>query len=310
MTNTDTNPNPNTEAEPKAGANEGATSKSPILLSSSESQGQVIAKVKAELEGARRIFDNGEAAFTAAAKISEIEGMNLPILVAGVGNVSTLTELPDWAVGRTAVAAVGVRRDKTNGFRAIAIFPVPTVEDYDADSVGHDWLDKIAVKETSHVAFRALRNVPDSSDSLAALEEASKRMPVTVSDYAEVHRAAGGIDLNAFNTVWTSLRRALIDEYPQLKAALPGKGEIINSVRSKSYAEREYGDLESQGLFVFIGESVINMCAGLKDEKTKEPAPVDASEVQDWLDGRDTLTIAPAERQELTTSLDLTQLKF
>jgi hypothetical protein len=287
-----------------------STAKAPLLLKSNESDAKILEKVKTLLEGHRHIYESGEAAFKQLQTISEIEGMSLPILVAGHGNVSTLEAMPDWATGRVGVSLLGVKKEKTSGARAIVIMPVPTVEDYDADSAGHDWLDKIVVKETSHVAFRALRNVPDTSESIAELEQAAQRMPVTVTDYAEQHRATAAISLEAFNTVWPALRQMLLKEWPALKTALPAKSEIINAIRSKSYATREYADLESQNLFPFIGDAVVKMCGDLKDEKTGQPAPVDASEVEDWLESREALNIAPKERQALTTTLDLAQFKF
>lgn len=272
--------------------------------------------IKAALGGSRKVFDSFEDAIAKVeaitAKLAEIgETTQIPVIAAGVGDLAKVESMDDpklkWADGtyKIALGYLGLKRPKEEGgmaARALVLYPVPTVEQYIESDAGNDWLTKIATKETGHVAYRSLRNVPVES-GVEALYQTAERIPTTAAEFAEEQRAAG-LDTSAFDAVWKHLRADLVKAYNSLRESLPAKGEVINCIRSKSYAVAEYPDLEENELFEFIGKIAIELVNALEDDD------LDVSEIEAWLQSRDSLNIPPKERKQLETKLDLSAFKI
>ena len=270
-----------------------------------------IAAVKEVLGGQRKTFKSFDDAIAKVSAIGEKltelgDSTQLPVIAAGVGDLSKVESMDDerlaWAKGEYAVGVgfLGLKRPASEGgmaIRGIVIFPVPTVEQYINSDAGNDWLTKIATKETAHVAFRALRNV-DASAGVEALYQTAMRIPKSADEFAEEQRASG-LDTGAFDQVWAGLRKEVIKAFPALKESLPAKGEVINCIRSKSYAEAEYPDLESQDIFLFLGKAAHQFAQALEDDE------VDAGELESWIESRGAINIPPKERKTLDAKIDL-----
>lgn len=278
---------------------------------------KTIESIKSLLNGSRKVFPDFEKAMesvqTISAKVAEMTQQEIAVVAANVGDLSTVESMEDeriaWATSgeyQIAVGFLGVKRPASEGgmaIRALVVFPMPSVAQYLDSDDGNDWLSKIVMKETAHVAFRNLRNV-DASAGLEALYQTAARIPTTVAEFAAEQRESG-LDASAFNAVWSHLRKEVVKSFPSLKEALPTKPEVINSIRSASYAEAEYPDLESAGIFAFLG----NAAYQLADALTGADA-VDADEIASWVESRDTYKIAPKERKTLDTKLDLSSFNI
>lgn len=267
-------------------------------------------KSKDGLNGYRATFDNFEAA---VAKVNSLINLaathagerarTLPVIVAGhAGPATTLEEIPAWGADRVGVSLMTVKQKAATGVRALVVYPMPSVDAYMNDSNGSDWLTKVADKETSHVAFRHLRNVAET-DSLAMLYSTAGRMPVTVDAYAQETRE-GGLDASSFNEVWGDLRKAINQRLPEIGKALPQRAEVIKAIRSKSYAiEAGYADLERRSIFVFIAQKAIELID--RTNEADAASELETSEIESWVAGRETLNLQVPARQELTGDVDL-----
>lgn len=270
-----------------------------------------IAAVKEVLGGTRKTFKSFDDAIAKVeaigAKLAELDdSTQLPVVAAGVGDLAKVESMDDerltWAKGEylIGVGLLGLKRPASEGgmaIRGIVVFPVPTVEQYINSDAGNDWLTKIATKETAHVAFRALRNV-DPAAGVEALYQTAMRIPKSADEFAEEQRASG-LDTSAFDQVWADLRKQVIKAFPALKESLPAKGEVVNCIRSKSYAVAEYPDLESQDVFEFLGKAAHQFAQTLEDDE------VDAGELESWIESRGVINIPPKERKTLDAKIDL-----
>lgn len=202
---------------------------------------------------------------------------------------------------QVAISTVGSRVDVSNekkvvGIKGIVLFPMPTLDAYIADKAGRDWLEKVATKESAHVAFRAYRE----SESVEEFLTAHERAPKTLADYVTEAERSGGVDTEVFDTVWKSLRPRIGKDRPDIAQFLTGinKPDIIKSIRSTAYAteDEQTNALEKAGVWKWIAALAI---------KGAESAGMDASSIKDWVANRDELKLTrPAKK-----ALDLTALE-
>lgn len=245
------------------------------------STGGVMRKVYDSIDEAKAAFEKGKT-------LAEKEG--LPVVSVDESKFDGM---------QAAVAVVGARKRNSkgtmdSGIRALVLFPVPTAEQFIESA--RDWVAKIAEKEAAHVAFRNLRNAESDDELIQAVD----KMPVTVEEYVASHRGGEGIDTETFDAIWSDARKFLKEKMPALADLLPQKGEALKALRSKEYAESDpqLAPLEERGVFAFLGKFLIQVAEAWQDDKG-EPAPLDTTAIQEWLDNRDTLILpkrAPAEK--------------
>ena len=226
----------------------------------------------------------------------------LPVAIVGYDPESGEVDPAVYEGNHAVLAYVGARKVKfgtgkeaveRNSVKAVVIYPVPKLESIIAGGdAATDWLDKIVMKEASHVAFRNFRD----ANTVADLMNGAAAAPKTVDDYVTASsREGSGLDTDTFDALWGSFRTMLRKKQPALYDLLPSKPEVINALRSKSYAESqdELAPLEEAGVFLRIGAAIIQGAQNNKD-KDGAPAPLDASAIESWLAGRDTLEIKKA----------------
>lgn len=272
-------------------------------------------KVTAQIEALSKAFDGQRNEYpTLDAAMAKLESINaaketeglfgLPVAVVGYDDSTGEVDPAFYEGSRAVLALVGARGIKTdvgkeaNSFKAVVIFPIPTLASFlsaTAEQLAaipenvRAWLDKVIVKEASHVAFRNFRD----ANTMAELLNGAKAAPKSIDEYVTASsREGSGLDTDTFDALWGSFRTMLRKNQPALFDLLPQKPEVIKAIRSKAYAETqdETAALESKGVFQRIGEMLI---LGAKNNKDKDgnPAPLDESTLVDWLAGRDTLVI-------------------
>lgn len=288
-------------------------------------------------DGVRKIFDNVGAALvtlTAIYKtpVSAEEGKepvlfpaDFPVVAAGVGLIDvsgdgTMPPLSEWPAEystpgvQVAIAFIGVRGLKdsdgkdVNGARGLLVYPLHPLEAIQADESGLKWLLKIAEKESSHVAMRKLRNVPDGL-GVEAIAAAAKTAPVSVAEFVE-ESAGESLDTAAFDKLWKTFRTLLKNNAGTavLEAMLPQKGEVIKSIRSKAFAAENFAEIENIGGFTFIGTAMAGVIDSTREDAIKkgEEFEYDSQEIRGWLAGRDTFVFPAARKVEG----DLTKVDF
>lgn len=301
-----------------AAANEGGKGNAPtpeapapapanVAIAPLSQDSQIEALTKA-FDGQRNEYPTLEAAMAKLESINaakETEGLfGLPVAVVGYDESKDEVDPATYEGSRAVLALVGARNVKNqdgkerNSFKAVVVYPIPTLESFlsvTAEQLAampenvRAWLDKIIVKEASHVAFRNFRE----ANTMAELMNGAKAAPKSIEEYVTASaRDGGGLDTDTFDALWGTFRTMLRKQQPALFDLLPQKPEVIKAIRSKAYAEaqEETAALESKGVFQRIGEMLI---VGAKNNKDKDgnPAPLDESTLVDWLAGRDSLVI-------------------
>lgn len=242
-------------------------------------------------------YDLAKAAYDAAAKIATEAGiiaMECPTEI--TNDAGEVTARPFENMLAT-VAVVGARdRDKVtgkmeSGIRAVVLFPLPPLSAYlEGGDDAMAWLDKLAEKESAHVAFRKLRQ----ADSTEEFEVAFNAMPRTVEQFIAEYAGAESVDTETFDELWSDVKKLLIDRNMSgLVGIFPPKAEFIKCLRSKAYAldsTKKNEELEKAGAFVYVGKVAIALAAAAKNE-AGEPEPMDSSSIEEWLNTRDTFTL-------------------
>lgn len=249
----------------------------------------------------RTLFDTvGEAVEAMEKAASQTENFHgLPIAIKGMNDEGEID--PATYEGCFAVLSyVGARVESTSGkkvvgIRSIQVTPMPKLEAFMASEDGLKWLSKIAEKELSHVAFRSFRE----SATMMEFQQGVERSPGTVEDFIAEHASSTGIDTKTFDMLWAEFRKSLKKQKPKLYAALPAKGEVLKSIRSRAYAVAEHSLLESKNIFVGIANMMTAAALG-NTAKDNSPQPLDVTAFESWLAGRDTLVLQKAEQKELT----------
>lgn len=255
----------------------------------------------------RLVFDTAKEAFasldSSVAMLTEDDDgtrAELPIPV-----VSRFATADEFGESRVAIGLmmpkVEVAGTKVQGIQAVIVYPIPTVEAFFESEAGKANLDKVTVKESSHVTFRQVRG----SATIGELLDGMRKAPVSVEDYSAESRRAGGLDTKLFDTYWNNARKWLKKNMPALEASLPAKPEIRDCMRSQSYAmgDTETAKLEQRGMFAYLLTGLI---------KTATAAGKDASVLEGWLRDRESLEI---ERKTLVVDesaldFDLANLNF
>lgn len=247
------------------------------------------AKVKAikEVMKDREVFESLEAAGkkleAAAGKTENFYG--LPIGIKGTGEDGSVDE-SIYEGQRVALAYVGAKKEKATGIKAIVMYPVASIEQFLDSTEGRDFLDKIAVKEMSLVAFRNFREASTLYEFVNGVNAA----PANAAEYATESKR--GLDTDAFDALWLGFKATVKDKMPAIHDLLPPKKMFLDALRSKAYAESEDNTkaLEAKGLFVKFGQVLVSTGKTNKDEKGN-PAPLDTSAIESWLEMRNELTL-------------------
>lgn len=246
-----------------------------------------VKKIKAAMND-REVFDSLAAALAKMEKADAATEhfFGLPVQIKGLKADGTIDE-SIYEGQRAALAYVGHKEKDKSGMKAVVLFPVPTLEQFLAFDAGKAFVDKVIVKEVGLVAFRQVRDSATLYDFTSGME----RIPANAEEYAAESRR-GGIDTDTFDALWNGFKNALKAKKPEHYAALPNKKQFLDALRSADYARTtdETKAFESGGWFVVYGKLLINAAAGNKTEKG-EADPLDASAIQAWLDGRDTLVL-------------------
>ena len=273
----------------------------------------------------RKVFESTTDAIAALRGIFATEGFPqaFPVVGARIGLIDVTGEdsippLADWPEEyrtegvKVAITFIGVRGipdpqnpgKDVNGAKGFALYPLHPLDAIQSDESGLDWLWKVAEKEASHVALRQLRNVNPALGS-DALAQAAMEMPLTVSDYVE-ESTRESMDTTAFDTLWKQFRK-MLSESPAtaaLVARLPSKAEVLKAIRSKSYAEEAYPELESMGSFKWMATTMAAIIDQMRAAAIQEGTDfdLDSDEIKGWLATRDTKVFASAKKPEADLS--------
>lgn len=211
------------------------------------------------------------------------------------------------------VATVGVR-DKgnattpaRNGYKAIVVFAQPTVEEVlsDDSEAAKAFVAKLIERELTDVAYSGIRAAETPSD----LETVMSGLPTTVAELVENSRTSSAGD-SSFDTMWSDFRKGFLKvKQPELEKMLPSKPEIAKAIKSASYARANPATkmVEEAGLFVKIAAALVKAAQAWKND-SGEVDPLDTSDIQGWLDSRDT-TVIDYKVADVTVA-DLSKLEF
>lgn len=245
----------------------------------------------------REVFPTLAAAIAKLQKAAEDTDAfyGLPIAIKGANDDGSIDESIYEGAG-AALAYVGARVDdnkgkKIPGVKGVVIFPIPTVDSFLAGGeAAINWIAKLVEKEAALVAFRGYRE----SASLAEFQNGVQSSPASVDEYVtEYSRSGSSLDTETFDALWNGLRLSLKTQQPILSKLIPAKAEVLKAIRSSAYASAEYGPLEEKGIFAKLANILIDVA---KNNTTKDGTsnPLPTKTLEDWLAGRDTLTLTKA----------------
>lgn len=222
------------------------------------------------------------------------------------------------SASRIVCATVGVR-DKgdssakppipaRNGYKAIVIFKQPSYMDFinDESESARNFVQKLIEREATDVAFAGIRG----AETVADLATVMAGLPDTVAGIVENSRASTGAGSSSFDIMWAEFRRAFLKpKYPKLDAVLPQKPEVAKAIKSKSYALANpvTKPIEENDYFAKIAALMCKMGEAWKGEDG-EPSPLDTSDLQSWIDNRES-NVIDFKVQEVSAS-DLAGLDF
>lgn len=262
------------------------------------------------LEGSRVTVATSESAAKRIAAIAAAAS-DMPVAIAGHGTVEAgefnPESLPEPGAGGFTLSTIGCRGiegadgKKRNGITGVAIYPAHTVDSIMSHPSGADYLLKLAEKEMGLVAFRGLRL--DPGEPLTDLNAAAQEMPCELDSFISRTRQGAGSPYAVFNDNWNDFRKAL-GQNPGTKAIvkhLPAKGEMLNCIRSKPYAESHYAVLEENDWFARLAAAMANLLEAMQAEAAEagEESPVtgDPDVIRGWLDNRESYVIEGASAE-------------
>lgn len=169
--------------------------------------------------------------------------------------------------------AGSARGKEGKSIKMVLLFPTPTLDSVMDSEEAIDWLGKVANKELRHVLFRNFRD----ADSWDEIEQGFATAPTDLAGYLASHSrgAAEEIDTDTFDAIWPDYRKHLAKDRAALAKVLPAKQEVIKAIRSKSYADARYGDLEAKNIFLGIAMQIVQIAEG-------QDQPLDATAIKLW----------------------------
>lgn len=269
----------------------------PLTILTDESKVKALKEVMAD----RELFDNLDAAMAKLGEIAEKttpkladgtvdpEGVpfyGLPYVIKGTKDDGSIDE-SIYAGQRASLSYVGAKLAKATGIKGIVILPIPQLDAFVASDTGKAFLDKVAIKEMHHVAFRQFRD----ASTLYEFESGVGGVPSNAEDYATESRR--GVDTDTFDTMWNGFRTMLKSKMPALHDLLPNKKDFLDSLRSKSFAlsnPETTKPLEDGGWFVKLGQMLVKTAENWKDDKGVA-TPLETDTLKSWIAGRDELTL-------------------
>jgi hypothetical protein len=126
--------------------------------------------------------------------------------------------------------------------RAIVIYPTPTLAALMSDSGATAWLEGVIAKEANLVAMRPLRKAT-TSDEMA---DAADSMPTTIAEYITSNRETTSGILEAYNSLWSIIKKAIGEKFKSFALANLSKKELRKAMESASYAATVYPHLETR----------------------------------------------------------------
>lgn len=178
---------------------------------------------------------------------------------------------------------VGVLRKAKEGVKAIYILPIPTLEQLLSDAPGTDWVQRIILKELSHVGVRALRDAEDISTVV-------DQMPTTRDAFISSAREGGGGIMEAFNELYKILNATMASKVAVWGKFKLTKQELKRAFESKGYAAEYYPALENRGDKDSLFVVALRLGAAAAGKKGLDPTIF-----QRWLDTRDQKAFNAAE---------------
>lgn len=209
----------------------------------------------------RRIFDTPVDAVAYLAKCqSEYSDFDsIPFIAKGVtiddeGQIEFDPEIYNDSM-RVAIATLTKRGAGTSPstVQCISVWPAPTMSAILATQAGTDWLAGIMEKELNHVAVRNLRKagMPTEANKTVSAErtlremlEAIDSMPGSIEDYTTSSREASGGIVEAYNSLWKTIRDLVGTKAKMWRIRNLSKKEMRKAMESASYAAAVYATLE------------------------------------------------------------------
>ena len=245
-------------------------------------------KTVAEDMDPRRVFDSIAEAETylnaCAANFSDFGDMELAFAGAdGEGEFD-----PEVYTENTRIMVGVLRKVGPNGgVKCIYVLPIPTMAALNADETGLAWVDRIILKELSHVGVRPLRNAEDISTVV-------DQMPTTRDAFISTARDGGGGIMEAYNDLYKLLSATMGKNSPVWAKFKLTKVELKRALESKAYALEYYPALENRGegkdsLFVIC----LKLAVAAASQKGLDPTIF-----QRWTDTRNDKALAAVEDEE------------
>lgn len=250
------------------------------------------AKTVADDMDPRRVFANATEAAEYLNACAErfTDFATTPLAWAGMTDEGDFN--PEVYKDDTAVM-VGVLRKAKEGVKCVYILPIPTLDQLLADAAGTDWVNRIILKELSHVGVRALRDAEDISTVV-------DQMPTTRDAFISSAREGGGGIMEAFNELYKLLNATMSAKVPVWGKFKLTKQELKRAFESKGYAAEYYPALENRGdgkdsLFV----TALRLGAAAAGKKGLDPTIF-----QRWIDTRDQKAFSAAEAEDESFDFD------
>lgn len=187
---------------------------------------------------ARRVFANSTdaAAYLNASAEKFTDFATTPLAFPGSTDDGDFN--PEVYTDSTAVM-VGTLRKAKEGVKCVYILPIPTLDQLLANEGGKAWVERIILKELSHVGVRALREAEDISTVV-------DQMPTTMEGFISTARESGGI-METFNELYKDINAVMGQKVPTWAKFRLTKQDLKRSFESAGYAAEYYPALETRG---------------------------------------------------------------
>lgn len=187
---------------------------------------------------ARRVFANSTdaAAYLNSCAEKFTDFADTPLAFPGATDEGDFN--PEVYTESTAVM-VGTLRKAKEGVKCVYILPIPTTEQLLATDDGKAWVERILLKELSHVGVRPLREAEDISTVV-------DQMPTTMSAFISTARDSGGM-METFNELYKDINAVMSSKVPTWGKFRLTKQDLKRSFESAGYAAEYYPALETRG---------------------------------------------------------------